>query len=204
MRLNAQRQRACAPPDGGDRVGVINDDFSVTFSPSCPSECFVAIVINDGENMKRREIFAGNWKMYTTLAEAKDLAEGILKDLGDIGEPRGGSVSSIGLRARCGCGLPGEDRSRYPEHVLREGRRFYGELSPLMVKDAGARYILIGHSERRHVFGETDEMVNRKVKAAFEFGLDPMICVGELLEEREAGKTGSGGRAPGAGSIPGH
>jgi triosephosphate isomerase len=66
---------------------------------------------------------------------------------------------------------------------------FTGENSPVMVKDAGCRYILIGHSERRHVFGEKDELLNAKVKAAYEFGIEPMLCIGELLEEYEAGKS---------------
>jgi triosephosphate isomerase len=66
---------------------------------------------------------------------------------------------------------------------------FTGEVSPVMVKDAGCRYILIGHSERRHVFGEKDDDVNKKVKAAFKNNIEPMICVGELLDEREKGLT---------------
>jgi triosephosphate isomerase len=66
---------------------------------------------------------------------------------------------------------------------------FTGELSPVMVKDIGARYALIGHSERRHVFGESDEDVNKKVVAALAAGLEPMVCVGELLEEREKGES---------------
>ena len=66
---------------------------------------------------------------------------------------------------------------------------FTGEISPLMVKDCGASFILIGHSERRHVFHETDEDVNKKVKAALSHGIQPMLCIGELLEEREKGET---------------
>ena len=66
---------------------------------------------------------------------------------------------------------------------------FTGEISPEMVKDVGAKYILIGHSERRHVFGETDDDVSEKISAAFEFELAPVVCVGELLEEREAGNS---------------
>jgi triosephosphate isomerase len=66
---------------------------------------------------------------------------------------------------------------------------FTGEVSPFMVKDAGCRYILIGHSERRHVFGERDEDVNKKVHSAFKNDIEPMICVGELLDEREKGLT---------------
>jgi triosephosphate isomerase len=74
---------------------------------------------------------------------------------------------------------------------FEENGAFTGEISPVMVKDSGARYILIGHSERRHVFGETDELVNRKVHAAYSHSLEPVVCVGELLEERESGKSES-------------
>ena len=66
---------------------------------------------------------------------------------------------------------------------------FTGELSTAMIKDLGVRHVIIGHSERRHVFGETDELIARKVKAALVAGLTPILCIGELLEEREAGKT---------------
>ena len=73
-------------------------------------------------------------------------------------------------------------------HFEQEGA-FTGEVSPVMVKDAGCRYVLIGHSERRHVFGETDDEVNKKVRPRLKNGIEPMICVGELLEEREKGLT---------------
>jgi triosephosphate isomerase len=66
---------------------------------------------------------------------------------------------------------------------------FTGEISPLMVKDSGAAFILIGHSERRHIFHETDDDINLKVKSALANGLEPMVCVGELLLERESGDT---------------
>jgi triosephosphate isomerase len=139
--------------------------------------------------MKRREIFAGNWKMYTTRAEALDLVKGICDGLGDIGS-REVIVFPPAVHARevvsaCGGKIAVGLQNMYFE---KEGA-FTGEISPLMVKDVGARYILIGHSERRHVFGESDEMVNRKVKAAYEHGLEPVVCVGELLEEREAGNS---------------
>jgi triosephosphate isomerase len=70
----------------------------------------------------------------------------------------------------------------------REGA-FTGEVAGPMLKDLGCRYVILGHSERRHIFGETDEGVAKKVRAAFSFGLVPILCVGELLEERDAGRT---------------
>jgi len=66
---------------------------------------------------------------------------------------------------------------------------FTGEISPIMLKDCGCEFVILGHSERRKYFAETDEIINRKVKAALEVGLKPICCVGETLEEREAGKT---------------
>jgi triosephosphate isomerase len=139
--------------------------------------------------MKRREIFAGNWKMYTTRAEALDLVKGISEGLGDI-RSREVIVFPPAVHARevvnaCADKIAVGLQNMYFE---KEGA-FTGEISPLMVKDVGARYILIGHSERRHVFGESDELVNKKVKAAYEYGLEPVVCVGELLEEREAGNS---------------
>lgn len=139
--------------------------------------------------MKRREIFAGNWKMYTTLSEALDLVKGILEGLGNIGN-REVVVFPPALHAREVVKAAGGKIAVGLQNMYHEKEgAFTGEISPLMVKDAGARYILIGHSERRHVFGETDGMINKKVKAAYEFGLEPMLCVGELLEEREAGNS---------------
>ncbi|MBN1532183.1 MAG: triose-phosphate isomerase [Spirochaetes bacterium] len=140
--------------------------------------------------MKRREIFAGNWKMYKTRETAKSLVKSLLQGAAltenrevvvfppspyaaEIASLCGGSVISVGMQNM---------------YFQKEGA-FTGEVAPAMVRDCGCKYILIGHSERRHVFGETDAEVNKKVKAAFEHSLVPMICVGELLEEREKAKT---------------
>jgi triosephosphate isomerase len=140
--------------------------------------------------MARREIFAGNWKMFTTHDEAVSLAKGIVQGMGDMGSrevvlfppsPHLREVVQIcrGTPAAVGA------QNMYFE---KEGA-FTGEISPLMVKDAGARYVLVGHSERRHVFGETDEDARRKVLAALETGLLPMLCVGELLADRDADRS---------------
>jgi triosephosphate isomerase (TIM) len=140
--------------------------------------------------MARREIFAGNWKMYKKRQEALDLVKGLLSGISDIGgrevavfppSPWAKDVADLCRGSKISVGM----QNMYFE---QEGA-FTGEVSPAMVKDAGCRYILIGHSERRHVFGEKDEEVNKKVKAAFANDIEPMICVGELLEEREKGLT---------------
>jgi triosephosphate isomerase len=73
-------------------------------------------------------------------------------------------------------------------HWEREGA-FTGEISPLMLRDAGCTYVILGHSERRHIFDETDERLSKKSRAAFDNGLIPMVCVGETLAERESNRT---------------
>ncbi len=140
--------------------------------------------------MERREIFAGNWKMHKTHAEAVELIKGIIEGTKNIKDkeivvfppsPYVRDIVGLSKGTTVDVGM----QNMYHES---EGA-FTGEVAPPMVKDTGCRYILIGHSERRHVFGETDEEVNLKVKAAFENDLEPMICIGELLDERDKGLT---------------
>jgi len=140
--------------------------------------------------MERKQIFAGNWKMHNTLAESKDLAQGVINGLGDL---KGREVvffpSTLHVHEIINIAKNSPVKVGVQNMYYEEQGAFTGENSPVMVKDIGCDYILIGHSERRHVFGETDGMVNSKVKAAYAHGLVPMICVGELLEEREAEKS---------------
>ncbi|HNX60935.1 MAG TPA: triose-phosphate isomerase [Spirochaetota bacterium] len=140
--------------------------------------------------MARRKIIAGNWKMYKKHDEAVELVKGLINGKGDI-KGREMAIFVPAVHAREAASLTagkGIDVGMQNMYTKSEGA-FTGENSPVMVKDAGCRYILIGHSERRHVFGEKDELLNEKVKAAYEFGLEPMLCIGELLEEYEAGKS---------------
>ncbi|MCX8124413.1 MAG: triose-phosphate isomerase [Spirochaetes bacterium] len=140
-------------------------------------------------NTQRKQIFAGNWKMYTTRNEAVNLtigiAEGLLKTQREIVLfPPAVYVTCV--KTACeGTPLKVGFQNMYYE---KEGA-FTGELSPVMIKDVGAEYVLLGHSERRHIFGETDELIHKKVVSAIAHGIVPMLCVGELLEEREAGKS---------------
>lgn len=140
--------------------------------------------------MARREIFAGNWKMYKTSGEAEELVKGIAGGLDGMGRKEVIVFPpSVYVKEIAGiCRDMKIDVGIQNVYFEKEGA-FTGETSPVMAKDIGAKYALIGHSERRHVFGETDEEVNKKVKAVLETGLLPVICVGELLEEREAGKS---------------
>ncbi len=140
--------------------------------------------------MARREIFAGNWKMYKTSAEAgklvKELVAGMVKKPGReyVIFPPFPYIKDVS--AECS-GTPLRTGAQNLYHETQGA--FTGEVSPVMVKDCGCTFALIGHSERRHIFHETDSAINKKVRAALDAGLEPMVCVGELLEEREKGET---------------
>lgn len=139
----------------------------------------------------RKPIIAGNWKMYKTHLEAKDLVEALKeKNL-----PAGVEVvlcppfTALTTVAQA---LAGTEIGFGAQDLFWEEEGAYtGEISPLMLKELGCSYVIIGHSERRQYFGETDENVNKKVKAALRHGLKPIICVGESLAQREAGDTNS-------------
>ncbi len=140
--------------------------------------------------MARTEIFAGNWKMHKTFSEAESLVKDILNGLKKkegreiVFFPPSPYIRELNSLCKGSDVFLGAQNMYFE----KEGA-FTGEISPEMVKDCGCVFILIGHSERRHVFGETDNDVMRKTAAALEAGLRPMICVGELLEERESGST---------------
>lgn len=140
--------------------------------------------------MARKLFIAGNWKMNTTLQSGVALAEGLKETIGSINEiemavfPPGVYLKSI-CNALAGSNIGVGGQNMYFE----EKGAFTGEVSGGMLKDVGCRYVLLGHSERRHVIGETDELINKKVLKALADGLHVILAIGELLEEREAGKT---------------
>ena len=138
----------------------------------------------------RQKFIIGNWKMYTTAAEAGRLARAIADGVGmedrvvvavcppfpylaPVGEMLKGSRVALGAQ------------NLFPE---KEGA-FTGEVSPTMLRDLGCRFVILGHSERRHTLGESDEFINRKVRVALDAGLDVIVCVGETLDQRTAGQT---------------
>lgn len=138
----------------------------------------------------RRVIIAGNWKMNKNIAESIDLANSIKRSLYDIGEveivicPPFVSLSDVhDVVLDSNIGLGAQD-----VYWEKEGA-FTGEVSCGMLKSAGCEYVIIGHSERRQFFAETNETVNKKVKAALKDGLKPIVCVGEKLDERKSGKA---------------
>jgi triosephosphate isomerase (TIM) len=138
----------------------------------------------------RIPFIAGNWKMFKTVHEAvvfvKELRPAV-KDIIDVEivvAPPFTAVHAVAEAARnTSIGVAAQD-----VYWEREGA-FTGEISPPMIKEAGAEYVIIGHSERRRLFGESDEMVNRKAAAAIAAGLVPIICIGETLAERDADET---------------
>ena len=137
-----------------------------------------------------KKTIVGNWKMHTTSSDARDLAQGIVDGLIDdeavsiilcppfpylalVGEILEGTRIALGAQ------------NMYPE---KEGA-FTGEVSPTMLLDLGCKYVILGHSERRHKLGESDVFINEKVKVALAAGLDVILCVGETLEQRKANQT---------------
>ncbi len=136
------------------------------------------------------KLVAGNWKMNLTLAEARGLAREIVQGVGSesraevvLAPPYTALAAVAGELTGTPVKLAGQDM------FWEEKGAFTGAISPVMLADVGCHYVIIGHSERRQHFGETDATVNRKVKAALAAGLVPIMCVGETLTEREAGHT---------------
>ena len=143
-------------------------------------------------SVRRSVLIAGNWKMYKTLAEALELAQELAAGLPAGPEPQVAIFPPSIALAAVAEKLRGASKKitvgAQNMHFEKEGA-FTGEVSAEMVLAAGGSAVLVGHSERRHVFGETDEMVGKKVARALAAGLTPVLCVGEKLDEREAGKT---------------
>ncbi|MBQ6239959.1 MAG: triose-phosphate isomerase [Firmicutes bacterium] len=138
----------------------------------------------------RKKIVAGNWKMNKTPKEALELIETLKPLVG--GQDKVEVVFCppavdlvIASEAVKGTNIKIGAQNMYCE----ESGAYTGEISPAMVKESGCEYVILGHSERRGYFGETDELINQKVKKAFEHDLTPIICVGEKLSEREQGIT---------------
>ena len=144
--------------------------------------------------MKRKPMIAGNWKMHMTTKEARELVSGLLQEIGDVDTTAADTLVAPPYTA-----LSAVKETLSGSPVLLAGQNmhweekgaFTGEISPLMLKEVGCTHVIIGHSERRQLFGETNETVNQKLKSAFSHGLTSILCVGESLEQREAGQTTS-------------
>ena len=153
----------------------------------------------------RRPFIAGNWKMNLNRAAAVALAEAVAQQASGVRRRGPGRLPAGLLSGRGGPragrlqGGPGAPRTC----TTSQNGAFTGEISAAMLCDLGCRYVILGHSERRHILGETDAEINKKVHAALAAGLIPIVCVGELLAEREAGKTPEVIRSQFAGSLAG-
>lgn len=138
----------------------------------------------------RKPIIAGNWKMNKTLTEARSFVEEV-KGLVPSAETVDSVICAPALFLDC----LADEAEGTPLAIgaqnmhFEESGAFTGEISPVMLKDLNVQYVILGHSERRELFGETDELVNQKTHAAFKHGLTPIVCVGETLEQRESDKT---------------
>jgi len=138
----------------------------------------------------RRPIIAGNWKMNNTSAESVELVSQLREMISDVKEVEVvvappytalGSVAAI---------IKDSNIFLSAQNIFWEEKgAFTGEISPSMLKDIGCQYAIVGHSERRQYFGETNDTVNKRLEAAIKVSLTPIMCIGETLEEREAGKT---------------
>ena len=138
----------------------------------------------------RRPIIAGNWKMNKTIGESIELSTALKRVLFDEGSvdivlcPPFTALSEVAetiLDSNLALGA---------QNCFWEEKGAYtGEISPLMLKDLGCKYTIVGHSERRQYFGETNQLVNKKIKTLLKIGINPIMCIGENLEERESGKT---------------
>lgn len=139
--------------------------------------------------MARKPFIAGNWKMHNTVEESVNLIEGLKaaknKNNADIMvAPSFTSLSAV-VKASAGTGFKVAAQDCYFE----DKGAFTSQVSPVQVKGTGATHVILGHSERRSLFGDTNEVLNKKVAAALNHGLVIVFCVGETLEQREGGKT---------------
>ncbi len=140
--------------------------------------------------MERRPLIAGNWKMHTNVQQAQQLALEVVRAISGVNDrdvmvaPPFTALTAVGaILAKTGVFLGAQN-----VHWETKGA-FTGEISGPMLWDVGCAMAIVGHSERRHVFGETDAMVNKRVKGAMGAGLVPVFCIGETIEERKAGKA---------------
>ncbi|MDR2772844.1 MAG: triose-phosphate isomerase [Elusimicrobiota bacterium] len=138
----------------------------------------------------RKPIMAGNWKMNKTISEAVDFCKTLKKSVEGVSDVEILICPAFTALAAAYNEVKGSNINVGAQNLFWESKgAFTGEVSPLMIKDSGCSYVLVGHSERRQFFGETDSSVNKKTKAAFAAGLIPVVCIGETLAQRENNET---------------
>jgi triosephosphate isomerase len=158
-------------------------------SPS-PHVTFFYNLPEDLSNMTRKPLIAANWKMYKTPAQAQEFVKNFLPlvakhERDEVVLCPSFTSLSVVIAAVTGSGVAVGAQNMYS---AEEGA-FTGETSPLMLKAIGTTHVILGHSERRQYFAETDATINKKLHSALQHELVPIVCVGEVLAEREAGKT---------------
>ena len=138
----------------------------------------------------RKPFIAANWKLNKTISETQEFISGLIpavKDLSGVDIVIAPPFTSLSAAAEK---LKGTNVTLAAQNVFYEEKGAYtGEIAPLMLIDIGCKYVIVGHSERRQYFNETDDIVNKKIKAAKKAGLGVVFCIGESLDNREAGKT---------------
>ena len=139
----------------------------------------------------RKKIVAANWKMNMTQAESARFVKSLLTNLGEIADVEVVIVPPFTAIAKVTEALGNAQNVKLGAQNMywEKNGPFTGEISAALLRDLFVRYVVLGHSERRRLFGETDEMVNRKVRAAHEAKLRPIVCVGETLEQRDKGSV---------------
>jgi triosephosphate isomerase len=140
--------------------------------------------------MSRKLFIAGNWKMNTSAASAVSLANELVMAIGKTDAIDLAVCPPFVYMSAVKTALKGSRIALGAQDMFYEADgAFTGEVSGVMLKDVGCHYVILGHSERRHVIGETDQLINRKIIKALADGLEVIFCVGELLEERKSNKT---------------
>ena len=138
----------------------------------------------------RRPIIAGNWKMFKTISEAADFAQGLKSKVSDVTDREIIVCPTYPALETTAKVIQGTNIKLGAQNMFWEDEGAYtGEVSAPMLKAAGCTYVIIGHSERRQYFGETNETVNKKLFAALKHNLIPIVCIGETLEQREKNET---------------
>src|ERR1700756_1424890 len=139
----------------------------------------------------RKKIVAANWKMNMTQAESARFMESFLRDVGEINDVDVLIVPPFTAIAKVTEALGNAQNVKVGAQNMywEKNGPFTGEISAALLRDLFVHYVILGHSERRRLFGETDEMVNKKVRAAHEATLRPIVCVGETLEQRDKGNV---------------
>lgn len=152
----------------------------------------------------RRLLIAGNWKMNLDRGRSLALVQGLVESLRNTSNVDVAVCPPSVYLGEMGKALHGSNIGLGAQNAYSQPEGAYtGEVSCAMLKDVGCQYVILGHSERRAIFGETDQMVNEKLHAVLAAGLTPIVCVGETLEQREAGQTEQVVRSQCSGSLHG-